>query len=77
MRVDPVGDRARQLTYCYKNYYQRYVRELDGDNKPTRNRYPLNDAEWREVLRFLDRHSFNELTILRARPGSSGAIVGG
>ena len=65
MRIDQVKDRARQLTYCCKNFFRRYVRELDEDGEPTRNRYPLNDAEWREVLRFLDRHSFNELTILK------------
>ncbi|MFL5334022.1 MAG: DUF927 domain-containing protein [Geminicoccaceae bacterium] len=58
LRVDRVGDRARQLTYCCKNFFQRRVRGVTGKR-------PLSDGEWREALRFLDRHGFGELTILK------------
>jgi hypothetical protein len=65
LRIDAVRDRARQVSYCFKGLHRRRVRDFDAGGEPSTARYPLRDDESREVLRFLDRHGFAELLVLK------------
>jgi hypothetical protein len=60
-----VGNRVEALSYCHKGVWQRYSNDFNDAGELTRRLYPLRDEEWREVLRYLDRYSFNELLVLK------------
>jgi hypothetical protein len=77
LHVDAVRGRAEQVSYCFKGLHRRRVRDFDAEGKPSTARYPLRDDELREVLRFLDRHAFAELLVMKGmrRYGSRLRLV--
>ncbi len=77
MRIDRVEDRPEQVSYCFKGLHRRRVRGFDAEGEPSTARYPLRDEELREVLRFLDRHGFAELLVMKGvrRYGSRLRLV--
>jgi hypothetical protein len=77
LHVDEVEDRAEQVSYCFKSLHRRRVSGFDAEGQPSTARYRLRDDELREVLRFLDRHGFAELLILKGvrRYGSELRLV--
>jgi hypothetical protein len=77
LRIDTVRDRAEQVSYCWKGLHRRRVSGFGAEGRPSTARYPLRDDELREVLRFLDRHAFAELLVMKGvrRYGSRLRLV--
>jgi hypothetical protein len=81
LHIDQVqdSDRPVQFSYTCKAVYQRRVGYADDAGKPKTMKFVLRDEELREVLRFVDGHSFGELMIMKGvrRIGSRLRLLSG